>query len=399
MRGRDYIILYVEKYLPAQKIVLADFFDSNEFEKYSSATGLDYPWQQRPTMIEFLNYSQKRVNEGTYYHVEVDVLQSILKRISTNEGSLIVGFKVMLREDDETVFGKSKSFTDNEKIQLNYFLYGRTCILNYKTDYGIKGIDKVVVKNVGQGSCNELWHKKECMIIFDCGTSYSTPSHEVYEMTDNFQQNYHSSRPICIISHWDVDHYHFLLSYSDETIKSFSYFICRNELPTLTARKALGRLKALNGNAIQPLMVVPPQPSKRSGIELHMSSLVVGNFIHLYNGTKNRNRNKSGIGLVLLKPNKCFIFSADFDYQQISNSILDKVRYNCEQYLIVPHHGGKAGKCVYNYSRKNKLKDAIISVGKNSYEHPFKSNIEFLKSLGFNVIQTLLTKEDYIKEL
>ena len=398
MAQRDFILLYIEKYLPNQKIVVADFVDSNEFTEFSSIVGFDYDWIGRPTMIEFSNYSQKKVSEGTIYKASTKVLQTLIKRLVENENSFIIGFTIRLTPDDQTIFGTSKSFSEKEKIER--FIGGGFHTIDYEANnININNINKIVVRNVGQGSSNELWNNDSCAILFDCGTLYSTSRTDLLNLVADREEHYKTSKPLCVISHWDVDHYHFLLAFSDETIKSFSHIIYRDVVPTLTARKAIGRFNIVNESALLPLAVQDPPQGKKSGKELHEINLSRNNFIFLYNGTRNRSRNKSGIGLVFYKTKKCVIFSADFEYEQISKSILDKINYSCEHFLVVPHHGGKAGKFVYDYCRRNKLKDAIISVGKNPYKHPLKDNIENLKNIGFNVIQTLRTQTDYVKEL
>ena len=216
-------------------------------------------------------------------------------------------------------------------------------------------------------------------------------------MIGNRDVDYQKSKPLLILSHWDVDHYHFLLGFDDNTIKSIPVFIYRASIPNLTARKALGRFRLLNNKALIPIATVLPIAPKRSSMELVNLDLTGKGDILIQNAHKNRSRNKSGIGLTVRKKNTSVILSGDYDYSQISNFILPILNYKCDHYLVVPHHGGKAGKFVYFNSTKNLLKEAVISVGTNPYKppHPDRSYINDLTTKGFLIVRTDYLKNDH----
>jgi len=66
--------------------------------------------------------------------------------------------------------------------------------------------------------------------------------------------------------------------------------------------------------------------------------------------------------------------------------------------LIVPHHGGKAGKYVYDYTPGISCQRAIISVGKNNYGHQVKRYVQSL-SLDFLVEKTSKARSDILINL
>ena len=102
--------------------------------------------------------------------------------------------------------------------------------------------------------------------------------------------------------------------------------------------------------------------------------------------------------MILRKSNTSVLFTGDYDYTQVCNYMLPDVRYKCNQFLIVPHHGGNAGKFAYACSTQNILKDAVISVGPNPYKpsHPHTNNIAALVAKGFSVIRTDIIAHDYV---
>jgi len=58
------------------------------------------------------------------------------------------------------------------------------------------------------------------------------------------------------------------------------------------------------------------------------------------------------------------------------------LNYRHEHSLVVPHHGGKAGKLIYKLPMQVRPKLAIISVGKNHFHHSDEKNVTELQNLG-----------------
>lgn len=392
------ILIIIERFDKSNNIVLFDFVDSNAFETFNSLLDLQYDWINNPNMIQVTNYKQKKIREGTVYRVAFDVLRSLKDRISLVKESFIIGFSIQLDDNDLSLFGKSKSFNDSEKLLLGIEEPFKPFYNNL--DLGVSKLSEIVIRNIGQGSWNELLADKKYEIIFDIGTIYTTSKTAIQTLIGNRDKEYQKSKPILLLSHWDVDHYHFLLALEDNTIKSFEAFIYRGILPNLTARKALGRFKMLNHKKLFPVSPESPLP-KRSSSKLKQLTTSPNSAVLIYNASKNASRNRSGLGLAIRKISTSVIFSADFNYSQVSNYILPDLNYPCDHYLIVPHHGGNAGKFEYKINLQNRLIEAIISVGKNPYKprHPYSKNIQELKKTGFKIVRTDNISSDYIINL
>ena len=75
-------------------------------------------------------------------------------------------------------------------------------------------------------------------------------------------------------------------------------------------------------------------------------------------------------------------------------SVLPHLNFKHKHHLVVPHHGGKAGKYVYKLP-KNVIPDkAIISVGPNKYKHPLSIYTSALTTDRFSVLKTQKVKND-----
>jgi beta-lactamase superfamily II metal-dependent hydrolase len=395
---REELFFYVEKFQKQDGIVLMDFIDSNEFGSFDVITQLNYNWERRPTMIEVRNYKGRSLREGVTYRMTRETILRLANRLQILEESLIIGFRIQLDSDDGEIFGPSKNFTLTE--QFWRFGLGAGDTLPDQQQLPISA-DQVIVRNVGQGSWNEIASHGDVKLVFDIGTLWSTKASDIIRLISNRNLEYQRTKPSLILSHWDVDHYHFLLGLEDATIKSFDRFITRTDPPTLTARKAAGRFRILNPTALIEVAPLAPPATMKNSTALGHSYLTTNRDYILFNSYKNPSRNKCALGLTIRKNSKAVIFSGDYDYSQVSNHILPLLNFKCDHYLVVPHHGGKAGKFIYNHSRLNKLQEAVISVGKNPYkpQHPHSNNVTQLRATGFSVIRTDYKGTDHIISL
>ena len=83
----------------------------------------------------------------------------------------------------------------------------------------------------------------------------------------------------------------------------------------------------------------------------------------------------------------------------VSDDIASSLNYENETNLIVPHHGGKAGKYKHILNKKIIPNKAIISVGQNHYGHPMKSYISNLKQDKFKILSTKKNNNDILINL
>lgn len=389
------IYAFIERYEKSKNKVLFDFIDSNNFNVFGESTGIPGNLSD-PSMVLVENYQGKKLKEGAYYIIERTTLQELetQNRITNyNQTSYLIGYKIDLTDFPDEIFGKSKSLSQNERD--DYF----TDVWRYTTEHenlrfrSGKSVE-TIIRNVGQGSWNEIIEEGIVTNVFDFGTKYTASREEVIEIIGDRDVRYQTDLPGLLLSHWDVDHYHCLKGLSDEAIKSFQYFLFRNRLPNLTSRIIYGRVRDLNPNCLLP---VEPFDKPPKGERKHLRRLNVDDQFLLYNSCYTSSRNKDGLCLSLRLQNSNIVFPGDNHYDQISYCMLPELNYESNHYLVVPHHGGNAGKLIYQLGRRAKPAQAIISVGSNSYGHPFENNKEGLRKLGFKVQQTMYSGEVKIK--
>jgi hypothetical protein len=141
--------------LRPENTLLVDFLDSGAYNIFLESTQpiSDGKTILDPSMILIQNYNQKKVREGVTYPLNINTIKTILNenRIALyQQDSLIIGFHIDLKQDDDDLFGKSKSFDDIERFHLNMNRWPDNGIPEFKANGDIK----VLVRNVGQGSWN-----------------------------------------------------------------------------------------------------------------------------------------------------------------------------------------------------------------------------------------------------
>lgn len=386
------IFITVEKFEPEIKTVLIDFFDSNETILFERIT--KFKTSDRPSMIIMENYNLKKLTEGTVYELAKEVIEELIEtgELTVYEDSFLIGYRIKISSKRKKLLGKSKSFSSDERFLRNVII--ESSQPNIYNKLNPTGKMYCIVRNVGQGNWNELFVDDKAYVVYDSGTHYLTKREQVVKYIDNRETIFQNDKPVLIISHWDVDHYHCLLAMSDLTLSSFDYVMFKDYIPNLTSRKLVARFHKLIPTQIQTLSSGRAIKIKKVTKLTLMNSLI--DVVLVFNGSKDRDRNKCGICLII-KTNKVnIILSADHHYEQISRFLLPFLNYPSKHYLVVPHHGGKAGKFEYNMSKNLTPKLAIISVGKNSYGHPFKKYIDELHSKKFNTRRTNIHGKDEI---
>lgn len=253
------------------------------------------------------------------------------------------------------------------------------------------------VRNVGQGNWNELNVEDNVKLVYDAGAPLYAAKSEVLNIIANRVFLYSFSKPGLILSHWDKDHYHALLGMADEELSNFSFFLCRDQVPNLTSRKLFVRLNA----QIETVYTIPAFHRKRRRGDPTLLIPINGtnNQIVYYNSEYHKNRNLSGLLMTVRNLKNSVVFSGDTHYVQISRDILNHLRYKHKHFLIVPHHGGNAGKYIYDFPILVKPGVAIVSCGSNHYGHPYQNNISKLVNSGFKIQRTDFTNNDITIQL
>lgn len=379
------IVVYIESYNKEEGIVYFDFSDSNGYNLFNEYLGTNSNFYQeaKPSIVCLSNYFQRRIQENTYYAIKRDIIfewreqQSIL----IIEDSFLLGYTIENQNNnsENTIFHTSISAKDFDNSFLFYGQEGRLGKVRIPEPIRVK------VKKVGQGSWNEIYGNDNLEIVYDIGTSMDAKKDKVRCLIDEISDQYKQANPNLIISHWDVDHYHVLCGMTDSELANFNCVIFRDAPPNLTSRVVYNRFMGLlDRKKILSLRCEPKDKKKKRLLE---PITPIGSAVMIYNGQECKDRNISCIVVTVSTLNSSVILSADSHYDQISNYILPNL-VAPKHYLIVPHHGGKAGKFIYNIHTGVKPIEAVISVGKNSYGHPLEIYKNALIKKGFSIQQT-----------
>lgn len=374
------IIVHIEEYNRIDNIVIFDFYDSNENRTFCELLNIEFNYG--PSLVVIQDYQGKKVMENTFYRISKDVINRWLinESVHLENNSFIIGYTI--KNNAFNVFSESITFNLGPSFYYSNFLWYESSAPEIKL-LKEKGKARILIKNVGQANWNEIQFNNIPRIVYDCGAPTFASKSEVREIIGNKTAEYLAAKPILILSHWDKDHYHALCGMSDEELSAFKAVIYRKFNYTFTSRILLGRFQRLINEEIS----LPPEEKVKGKVRLIRKSNV-NNQIVIYNATKHKDRNVSGIVITMKTARSSAVLCGDAHYEQISDDVLPDLNYKNNHYLIVPHHGGQAGHFKYQIGKKLIPTQAIISVGKNHYNHPTYENIQSLKSLKFNLQRT-----------
>ena len=392
-------LVTIEHHNKKNKTILFDFLDSKHFNRFMENYDSPFENSNDASMVMFYNFNcSKRFQLGVYYNVKNSISELLIEAELVTDSAVIL-FKINLKGRDIREF----IVASNVSAKYIYEDIDDVRSVNNGPEKPFLALGDglsermLIVKCVGQGSWNEFSFSGEVKVVYDIGTSYLHNKQTVKKLMNLRDQDYQQSNPIVVISHWDVDHYHMLLEAEDQTIKSVKAFIYRSLVPNKTSRKLIDRFKVLNPSALLSVREEIPIGGKTSDKLVKIFGDRYGFFI--FNGSKNRDRNKAGLLIALKTQTQVIVLGADFYYEQINKYVLPNFHYKHNHYLIVPHHGGEAGKFIYE-NLNSISKDAIISVGgMYSYNHPLFDVEEELRNKRFRLINFKTKKSPFQYEL
>lgn len=386
---KDNILVYIEEYNKQDRTVVFDFLDLDGYQLFVKNIESSLI-QDSPSMVLLKNYKGRSIQENTIYAIRLNTIQLWKESnliSSNNLNSFLIGFEIDISYINETIFNESISIKNNE---YNYTSNPDMSRINFPN----KGEINVVIRDVGQANWNEIYFDNEVKVVYDVGAPMESSKKDIEKIIGDRHSLYKISKPILILSHWDKDHYHSLLGMTDSELKNnFSVFICRSTIPNRTSKGLYDRI--VNALGKENVFSILPEPRlERKGPIYFKLLLKLGTKILIYNAQYHKNRNISGLVLTVRSKNNSIILPGDAHYNQISRDILSHLNYDHSHHLVVPHHGGKAGKYTYKVPTLVKLDFAIISVGKNRYGHPIEKYISSLKKEGFTTLITNIKKTD-----
>ena len=376
--GNQECIVYLDSYFKAGDGVVdvyIDFRQSKDWTMFRQSVGLP---DSSGSYIELRSLkSSKRLMRGCYYKLNLELLKTFeLKR---EENTLLVGGRydltnMQMPDGDETELLQQHEPLEPEDMSMRNVPREMLALISSTNDMSL------FVKDVNQANWNELRFGSRVVVLFDAGARLNATKAEVAAVFDSRKADSGATKPILVISHWDLDHIHCLRLLSEDDIpKYFSKLICVDKMKTVTATDVFGKfMNALGKNNV---WCVPPAP-RINGIEMHLWKNM--GCLSIYLGEQSRNINYCGMTMFVKGTAKSANYTGDCRLTQAKSVYDQETAYGIntgEHVLVAPHHGGDYGASFRHYSYP--CNDIAISVGtNNSYGHPQKEMLRYLRRFG-----------------
>lgn len=414
----DCIIVYLEDFKingNHRYTLLLDFFTLSDYYRFLSYFEYGYSSENknndgidrivpRSTFFTINNYvTQDEPIKGAHYYLNL----MELRELSPNKAMRgLDGFPLLCSFDLSHNAEKKRQKYDRllyltTSLTYPQFIFKSFDKLNKLATIGDKKVD-LLIWNVGQGNCNEIrvgGEEGKPYVIFDAGTHVlgETKSFSIFQkmLKERLSKE---GLPLFVLSHWHTDHYSLLFAQNESELKSIRSYVMPSYVKNLSVYLFIAKLNLIGVNLY---MVKLPSSSKWEDEKIN------GNVMLYANKYVFSNLNDSGLTLFVKGPLNNVIMPGDCKYTNVegqANEAIDKLNaVNRDLKLVIPHHGGNAGKNVTFKVPSAVAVDGYISVGKkNSYKHPTKAVVAVLKGVLRSVKMTKYVKDrakgkEYIK--
>lgn len=407
----DYIIVLLEdvSYHPENGYkLLLDFYTFSDYASFLRVYGEDgnlrllneggnYVELPRTTFFCIENYrTNDKLEKGKHYYLGLRELRERQERYETNNSELFPTlFSIKLKQD--------QSLEGFENDPLLYYIgsltYPQWVFSSLHAVYSTMQIPEkskveLAVWDVGQGNYNEIRVDNKPYLFYDAGTDLDLGivPFNLYKkkLTDELDK---SNLPIFVLSHWDIDHFSLLFSLSNQYLRKLDYCIFPSYVKSLSVFSFITRLNMIDRRI--SMVVLPHQIAWTK----HMLNTNLTLYANKY---VKSSTNNSGLSLFVTGPKNNALLPGDCRYKlaegHANDSIYTAMGPDQKHILVIPHHGGLAGKVSYQINN-GCIVEGIVSVGKkNRYGHPFPGvlkqiqtfvkTVKMTKDLG-DIIETL----------
>ena len=368
--------------------VYIDFRTLKDLRMFNHLMGLELMEQ---TVIHFANLSaNKRLRRRAYYQLNLHLLQDNNVEGHLVADNLVVGYSFNFSHtswrENEHLLDKHQPLDSEEVTFVNHATSDIFAgLANMTNDL------KLRVNDVGQGNCNEIIDGNSVKIVYDIGATMNIKQEDVSDLKNKRIGAYKTSRPLLIISHWDVDHFIQLKVMTDQELMCFSGLLCSSKQPSLLSQKTYERLeKSIGKDNVNSVSMFPVQ-NHNDRMYLYMKV----KDLNLYYGKKATGRNYSGFTMLVQGNLRSAFLTGDCNYSQVTDVLSQEANgmvLGKNLVLMAPHHGGtfSAKFNVLSIPHAFKAEEAVISVSaaNNSYGHPAKTTVKMLQSKFLQVSRT-----------
>ena len=388
--NREDIIVFIEKIEKLDNnnyYLLMDFLpkdvDNDPDENFFiNAVGNDIVKSDQGSMmaIEIIQFSDgEEPKEDHYYKLPEEIYQLKWQNTDADTSNDFIGYVVTTVVEEMRNFGdpvgkiyENDKYSEYPSILSAVGVASQIRLMNQS----VKCLRNVNVFKVGQANCN-LILKKDRLLLYDFG--YMLGPNKT-EMIKKLKGAFRVSKieriltdknvpKMFVLSHWDVDHYNAIKANVDKLKNCIDFFIVPNVLPNKTSRAVAQLLISNNVENVFPIDMLDSK--KHDENDLSPINREVDNTFIIYRAVKQNNRNKSGLIVTYDTDDHKYILPGDHHYEQ-----LDRLNTNKDVSLVVPHHGGQAGRFDNTLNDWPNIKQAAFSHG-NRYGHPEPNMTEF----------------------
>ena len=386
-------IVYLEAYGKVEEGIVnayIDFRQMKDMVMFGRATNYE---NNKATFIELRSLkSSKRLRRGCYYKLNLDLLRNY--QIERREDSLLIGASYDLKDmqmpdGNDSELLQAHEVLDPEEMSEASIPQGRVFETGQGNDLNL------FVKDVDQANWNELRYCNSVRVVFDAGARLHAKEPEVRGIFESRKQDLMHSKPVLVLSHWDMDHIHCLKVMTDAEIGAcFSKIVYPNKLRSVTSKGVLDSFRRVLG---RQNVYCLPLPGRTNGIDMRLWRRE--GRISLYQAEASSQINYCGLVMFVRGANRSANYTGDCKLTQAKNVYDQEMGQGLstrEHVLIAPHHGGDYDAKYRHYSMPC---DCIeISVGANNdYGHPHPKMLEYLESLG--TVKQTTDVGDIVEEL
>ena len=328
----------------------------------------------------------KGFRAGSWYEVPLSLFDSFQDAGNEEANDLVLMKLVYHAEDDIDLTAFKLEDADWQYASIPASIRNQNQLAALNARIGTKQEDvSLQVRNVWCANWNEVYSGDELLFVYDFGLDLAFDNRERSARSMAFDvQAASSDRFFGVISHWDLDHYNGLIDMKHQTVSRLAGLICPVKIPNTDKVRRL--FHKLNKEGI-PVQVIPSTGSTSHRIELH--PVCESAFYTMYRSTDGSDRNQSGIVMEVNGRAKTGILTGDHHYLQLLKGVMNRHKTNPTPYeLVVPHHGGNAGKWTDEVKRRLDLTAfscGILSTRSDRYRNVPRSEIHryFVEDLGF----------------
>lgn len=360
--------------------ILLDVLNLDELKKWWGNYLKSDFWLDNDNSSMLLVYKNKKSNiyglkSGFWYDIPDEIWNNFdIKPVNTNNNmtSLLIRAELHLKDDVNEDFSGYIVPRPLPPIDLSPFILptaNDVTINSNNTPVNFTNL-KLHILQVGHGNWNEI-KSRNFRLIYDVGADYSWSPQSVRNLVASRSLNTDTNLHV-VISHWDADHYHGILSMSPADIACIRSFIAPSNFPG--NNMANTALQHLINNGLSPQLV--PHAARLAGNRITLTPIYTFGCLNIYRATAGSSRNQTGIALYV-NANRHTFLTGDHHYHQVYDYMIQPNAVN-DLVIVIPHHGGNAGTLdVPNWSSITSI-EAFVS------RHPTRSHVNHLVNTFFS---------------